>query len=685
MKTSLGISSSRIFVGIALLSLTLAAQAAPDIHFSHDSWISGGSGPCTNATGSAARFDGPDGVAADTSGNLYVSDYNNHLIRKVTPTGVVTTFAGSVTPGSANGTGTAASFDFPGGLAIDTGGNLYVADSGNHTIRKITPGAVVTTLAGSAGQVGSTDNTGSLARFNNPLGVAVDGSGNILVADTANNTIRSITPGGVVSTVAGLAGSSGSANGTGTAARFTHPFGLAVDGSGNIFVADNGNHLIRKIAPGGIVTTLAGSVGSSGSNDGTGTAAKFNAPYSLAIDSSGNVFVADYNNDTIRVVTPAGVVTTLGGVPHVVGNGDGTGSGAYFNHPAAIVMDSLDNLYVGDAGNDTIRKGRPLTVGADFNWDHRSDILWKNDSTGDYGVWFMNGTGIDSGAGYTSAGWQIVGLADFNGDRKTDILWRNSNTGDVSLWEMNGATIVSDSVLLSNAGTAWAPINTADFNGDGKADILWHNATTGDYGIWLMDGTTIISSANFSVAGWELAEIGDFNGDGKADIFWLNTTTGDYGIWLMDGTTVIGGANYSAAGWEVTALGDFNGDGKSDIIWRNMTTGDYGIWLMDGTSIIGGANYSVAGWEVAKVGDFNGDGKTDILWRNTPTGNYGLWLMDGLNIITGAGYDVAGWEAVGVGDYNGDGKTDIIWLLTATGDCGLWLMDGTLIIGNAGI
>jgi streptogramin lyase len=322
-----------------------------------------GSFGSADGTGSAARFYTPTGVAVDGSGNVYVADYRNHTIRKITPAGVVTTLAGTAGSfGSADGTGSAARFDNPYGVAVDASGNVYVADRNNHTIRKITPAGVVTTLAGTAGSSGSADGTGSAARFNYPYGVAVDGSGNVYVADTYNHTIRTITPAGVVTTLAGTAGSVGSADGTGSAARFYYPQGVAVDGSGNLYVADLGNHTIRKITPAGVVTTLAGTAGSSGSADGTGSAARFYLPYGVAVDSSGNVYVADTHNNTIRKITPAGVVTTLAGTAASFGSADGTGSAARFNYPYGVAVDGSGNVYVADPGNNTIRKITPAGV-----------------------------------------------------------------------------------------------------------------------------------------------------------------------------------------------------------------------------------------------------------------------------------------------------------------------------------
>ena len=317
----------------------------------------GGSGS-SDGTGSAARFYSPSGVAVDGSGNAYVADTFNNTIRKITVAGVVTTLAGSPgASGSANGTGSAARFNNPSGVAVDGAGNLYVCELFNHTIRKITAIGVVTTLAGIAGAAGSVDGTGSNALFNYPTGVSVDRSGNIYVADSNNHTIRKVTAGGVVSTLAGSPGQWGSADGTGSAARFHGPGGVAVDGSGNVYVSDYSNHTIRKITAAGAVTTLAGSPGNSGSADGTGSAARFYYPADVAVDGTGNVYVADSNNHTIRKITAAGVVTTLAGSPGVFGSADGTGSAARFYSPNGVAVDGAGNVYVGEGSNNTIRKG----------------------------------------------------------------------------------------------------------------------------------------------------------------------------------------------------------------------------------------------------------------------------------------------------------------------------------------
>ncbi|PWU16780.1 MAG: hypothetical protein C5B50_12815 [Verrucomicrobia bacterium] len=305
--------------------------------------------------GNNARFNNPGGVAADGSGNLYVADTANQTIRKISPGGVVTTLAGSPgAVGSLDGFGSLARFNQPMGLAVDTSGNVYVADSANYTIRKITPAGLVSTLAGLAGASGTNDNVGNAARFYEPEGIAVDGGGNLYVADTWNHTIRMVTPGASVTTLAGLATVAGTNDGTGSGARFYQPQTVAVDSLTNLYVADTANHTIRKISPGGIVTTLAGSAGAAGSSDGNGTSAHFNSPQGVAVDTAGNVYVADYFNEAIRKITPAGGVTTLAGSHISFGSVDSVGASARFYGPQSLALIGT-TIYVADSGNGTIR------------------------------------------------------------------------------------------------------------------------------------------------------------------------------------------------------------------------------------------------------------------------------------------------------------------------------------------
>lgn len=307
-----------------------------------------------DGTGTAAQFDRPYGVAVDANGNVYVADGVNQRIRKITPGGAVSTLAGSGTAGFADGVGATAQFRNPTGIAVDASGNVYVGDVTNHRIRKITPNGVVSTLAGD-GTSGLVDGTGTAAKFHGPFGVTVDALGNVYVCDAANNCIRKITPEGVVSTLAGdgAAGTFGYADGVGTAARFSSPHSLTVDPAGNLYVVDYSNHRIRKVTPGGVVTTLAGS--SKGFADGMGIAAKFDYPMGIARDAEGNLYVADYNNQRIRKITPSGEVSTLAG-NGTQGFVDGTGATAQFEGPFGVGIDVSGNLYVSDRLGHRIRK-----------------------------------------------------------------------------------------------------------------------------------------------------------------------------------------------------------------------------------------------------------------------------------------------------------------------------------------
>jgi hypothetical protein len=277
--------------------------------------------------------------------------------------------------GSADGTNTDARFNYPAGITVDSAGNLYVADSSFNLIRKVTPVGtnwVVTTLAGPAGtqdqdeSQGSVNGVGTVARFVVPLGVAVDSLGNVYVADTINCQIRKVTPGGAVSTVAGSAGTFGSADGIGAGAQFHCPSGVAVDGAMNVYVADTWNHTIRKVTRNRVVTTLAGFASSPGNTDGIAPAARFYFPSGVAVDSATNVYVADTFNNTIRKLTPVGtnwVVTTLGGMSGIWGSADGRGSAARFSNPTGVAVDSSGNIYVADHYLNTIRKGyAPPTI-----------------------------------------------------------------------------------------------------------------------------------------------------------------------------------------------------------------------------------------------------------------------------------------------------------------------------------
>jgi sugar lactone lactonase YvrE len=311
-----------------------------------------------DTTSLAATFNSPRGLAADHAGNLYVADTLNHVIRKLAPAatnGLVSTLAGPIgQPDSGSGVWHSA----PGGLGLNSARVAFVADFTNCTIRQIVPGGVPVTVAGLTGVRGRADGAGSLATFDHPFAVTADPLDNLLVSDTINCSIRLLTGGAAVqvSTLVGKPGTAGSADGYGSSARFNFPCALAASGPTNFFVADYGNHTIRWVRPDKYVSTLAGSAGQPGSADGTGQNARFNFPRGVAADAAGNVFVADTGNHTIRKITPGGVVSTWAGLAGSPGSTDGAGNTARFNAPQGLALDKQGNLFVADTGNHLIRQ-----------------------------------------------------------------------------------------------------------------------------------------------------------------------------------------------------------------------------------------------------------------------------------------------------------------------------------------
>ncbi len=315
--------------------------------------LAGQPGARGSADGPAAeaRFQSPGGIAVDMYGDVFVSDTGNNTIRKITRRGSVSTLAGLAgKPGRADGSGSAARFMAPLGIAVDRAGIVYVAEFASDVICSITPEGVVSTLAGSAGIPGSEDGMGDNARFRNPWSVAVDTSGNVYVADRSNFTIRKITPTGRVSTLAGLARTPGYADGPGRYARFGDPHGIAVDSGGNVYVADTENSVIRKITSFGLVSTLAGVAGSPGISDGDGIHARFFNVQSVAQGEGVNLYALD--GDVIRKITQTGAVTTLP-------NSSLTDGSGRVIHPTSMTADSFGNLYLLEAANNAIWEATP--------------------------------------------------------------------------------------------------------------------------------------------------------------------------------------------------------------------------------------------------------------------------------------------------------------------------------------
>ena len=311
----------------------------------------------------SAELNFPTGVAVDASGNLFIADRGNSVIRKVSTSGVITTVAGNGTYGYSGdgGSATAAELYWPSSVAVDASGNLFIADNWNNRIRKVSTSGVITTVAGNGtsgynGDGGSADS----AELSNPYGVAVDASGNLFIADWGNNRIRKVSTSGIITTVAGN-GTSGYSGDGGSAdsAELYYPVGVAVDASGNLFIADEYNHRIRKVSTSGVITTVAGKIGAGGysGDGGSATAAELSTPLGVAVDASGNLFIADKLNNRIRKVSTSGIITTVAGNGTRGYSGDGgSADSAELNYFSGVAVDASGNLFIADEYNNRIRE-----------------------------------------------------------------------------------------------------------------------------------------------------------------------------------------------------------------------------------------------------------------------------------------------------------------------------------------
>jgi sugar lactone lactonase YvrE len=308
-----------------------------------------------------AKLAGPAGVAVDSSGNLYIATYADNRIRKVDSKNNISTFAGNSGYGFAGdgGPATSAQLSAPRGIAVDSGGNLYLADRWNNRIRKIAGGNLTTIAGNGLGSFGGDGGSPANAQLSAPDGVATDKAGNVYISDLLNNRVRMVSPAGVISTIAGngLSGFSGD-GGAATSAQLSQPAGLAVDAAGNLYIADSNNGAIRKVTPGGIISTVAGTGGTFGfsGDGGAATSAKMMAPFAVTLDSQGNLYIADYYGWIRKVTASTGVISTLAGNGTIGYSGDGgAATSAQFYNPLGVAVDSSGNVYVADSNNGAVR------------------------------------------------------------------------------------------------------------------------------------------------------------------------------------------------------------------------------------------------------------------------------------------------------------------------------------------
>ncbi len=321
----------------------------------------------------------------------------------------------------------------------------------------------------------------------------------------------------------------------------------------------------------------------------------------------------------------------------------------------------------------------------DFNLDLKTELVWRNASSGATSLWLMNGTALTSGVQLMSdPNWRVSHFGDFDGDRRADLVWRNDVTGATALWLMNGTQLASGAIVMSAA--AWRVTHVADCNGDGKDDLVWRNDSTGATALWLMNGLAFASGATLLTdPAWQVALAADFDGDRKVDLLWRNATTQAAAIWLMNGTQMASGAVVlTTPGWLPTHAFDFDNDGRADLLWRHPATGATAMWLMNGTQRASGATLLTdPAWSVTHVGDF-GDARAGLVWRNAASGTTAMWLMSGTNTVSSVAINTdANWSVVDVLDLNGDNRHDFAWRHAPTGQTAVWLMNGAAMLSGA--
>lgn len=358
---------ARLVTGVCLLGIV--ELPASEFYFRPAAGATGTPG-YRDGAGAEARFANPGALTANREGGFYIADSLNHCVRKVSADGQVTTFAGMVVDsdfdginegGSGDGPSSTARFNYPAGVALDAAGSVYVSDAWNHTIRRITPSGWVSTYAGQTGNYGHRDGPVTEALFDDPCGIAVDCAGAIYVAERGSHVIRKISRNGFVTTFAGLPGERGAADGRGREARFDRPSGLCLDSAGRLWVADAGNHTIRVITPDGQVKTVAGIPGTFGHRDGDATNALLFEPMGIALDPKGFVYIADTFNNAIRRLDLDGQLATLRPPGFLPASGDGGGASpeatSQFMGPSGLVVRDDGAIVVADAGNNVIQLG----------------------------------------------------------------------------------------------------------------------------------------------------------------------------------------------------------------------------------------------------------------------------------------------------------------------------------------